>query len=346
MKERNYAIDFIRLVAILAVVTIHIGSAFLDRVQIFSPSFYFLYGINIAVRFGVPLFFCISGYLLASLYSDIKNPSLFYKKRLLKIVPPYLIWSLIYFFFVFPNPKGFLTLHFFSNLVTGDFSYQLYFIPAIILLYLIFPIIILYKNIFLKPLSIICLAFVEVLLFSFVYIGSDNTYILSPLKNAAYNLLPFLVGMYISINKVDIYKLVKEKIALIFIMALALWTMIFYEAYLHMKSILDWIYIKNQWKVNVLFYGIIAGGLLYYIFEEFLIKYGSLISYLSKYSFGVFFVHVAIVHFTLLYIIDPLKLYGISYYFITLISTLILSFAFSISVSNNKPAGKILGLKG
>jgi surface polysaccharide O-acyltransferase-like enzyme len=346
MTERNYAIDFIRLVAILAVVTIHIGSAFLDRLTVFSPSFYFIYGVNLAVRFGVPLFFCISGYLLAARYADIKSPLLFYKKRAFKIVPPYIIWCLIYFFLVFPPKSEITSAKFLTNLLTGDFSYQLYFIPAIILLYLIFPLLILTKRIFLKPQFIILLAVLEVVILAFMFIKNDNAYISSPLKHAAYNLLPFLIGMYLAINKIDIYAFVKKRVAIIFALAFALWMMIFYESYIHMKDPSTMAYLKNYWKVNVLFYGVTIGGLFYYVFERFLKNYGTKIAYVSRYSFGVFFVHVAIVQIFLKHVIDPLELYSVFYYFATLGIIITASFAFSIILSRVKFAGKLLGLKG
>lgn len=93
-------------------------------------------------RISVPLFVALSGYGLSQKYAQKLFLGEFYKNRLLKLLPPYLIWSIFYFFFAWfyyhwqmaGNPQDFLTL-----LVLGRVDYHLYFVPMIFQLYLFFP---------------------------------------------------------------------------------------------------------------------------------------------------------------------------------------------------------------
>src|SRR3990167_4455719 len=103
MKERNYTVDFLKLIAIIAVIVIHVSTAFLDRSTPFSFSFDLLLFINQLSRFAVPLFFAVSGYLLAAHYKEVAHPLNFYKRRA-RILIPYFVWTLIYFLIVFPHP--------------------------------------------------------------------------------------------------------------------------------------------------------------------------------------------------------------------------------------------------
>ena len=151
MTDRNYAIDFIRFVAIIGVVLIHVSTAFTERVIINSFNFYLFHFLNQFARFAIPLFFGISGFLLAARYTKIHPIVDFYKRRISKIILPYTIWVLIYYLIVFPNSiKSLQSWDFLENFFKGNASYQLYFIPAIVVLYLIFPLLVAKRKIFLN----------------------------------------------------------------------------------------------------------------------------------------------------------------------------------------------------
>lgn len=93
-------------------------------------------------RLSVPLFVALSGYGLSQKYFKNLNLSEFVKNRLFKLLPPYLIWSVFYFFFAWfyygwqmtGSISGFVEL-----LVLGRVDYHLYFVPMIFQLYIIFP---------------------------------------------------------------------------------------------------------------------------------------------------------------------------------------------------------------
>ncbi|HVZ67561.1 MAG TPA: acyltransferase [Patescibacteria group bacterium] len=346
MNERNYAIDFIRLFAILGVVVIHVSTAFIDRAVPFSVNFYIYNLINQLTRFSVPLFFLISGFLLASKYDNITSPINFYKRRLDKILIPYFFWSLFYYLFIFKNPVSHLfTKGFLNNLYTGDTSYQLYFIPAIIVLYLLFPFIIYFKKYLLTKWFIVLLLIFTAVLLTNTYYQNINIPIDTPFRLAFYNLLPFLVGIYAAIRIKNLNIFIKNMIIPFIISAFIFGFTVFGEStYMFSKTHID-DYLRNQWRISVLLYGISLAPILYYFYPTLLRKYEKTIYYFSGFALGVFFVHVAILNF-LLEVIDNYKLYSFPYFILTLIIITTLSFVFSIALSRIKFLNRILGLRG
>ena len=81
-KTKNENIQFLRGIAILAVVIIH--SSMPDRLRVVIRPF---------VNYAVALFIFLSGYLTNIDISDKKN---FMKKRIIKVIVPYIIWSIIF----------------------------------------------------------------------------------------------------------------------------------------------------------------------------------------------------------------------------------------------------------
>jgi peptidoglycan/LPS O-acetylase OafA/YrhL len=137
MSKRLQEFDIIRAAAALAVIAIHITASYMNL-----PLAYFW---NHAVRFAVPLFIIISGFLLC--WTDRDDTFLpaweFYIKRLHRILWPYIIWTCLYsllnaYLSGLHNPIFFLiTLG--KNLLWGTGYYHLYFLPIILQLYLLYP---------------------------------------------------------------------------------------------------------------------------------------------------------------------------------------------------------------
>lgn len=89
-------------------------------------------------RICVPLFFMISGYLLLE-----KNESLqvFFRKRFKKVVPPLLVWSVIYVFWkVYYDSSSHLSAYLFYSIAFSPAYYHLWFMYAIFGAYLFVPI--------------------------------------------------------------------------------------------------------------------------------------------------------------------------------------------------------------
>lgn len=113
-KSRH--IQFLRGLAILAVVLIHSNIPDLPRVL-----------IRPFINFAVALFIFLSGYLTQT---KITNLGSFYRKRLLRVLVPYAIWSVIY-----AVPKGFdgFLLDFLTGRCCGIYYYIFVYVQFVLL---------------------------------------------------------------------------------------------------------------------------------------------------------------------------------------------------------------------
>jgi len=97
LKDRVIFLDVVRVLAIYMVMVTHSTELFYisatGEIAIADGDGFWVNLINSAVRSCVPLFVVVSGYLLLPISGD---PSSFYKKRIPKIFIPFLIWSVIY----------------------------------------------------------------------------------------------------------------------------------------------------------------------------------------------------------------------------------------------------------
>lgn len=343
MENRNYSIDLIRLVAILGVIIIHTSTYFIDRTAAFTFTFYVLHIINQASRFAVPSFFVISGFLLGSKYHNILNPIIFYKKRISKILIPYLLWSLIYFLIIFPNPINSVFRNiFFHDLITGDASYQLYFIPGIIILYFLFPFVIYFKKILLTKLFVFLTFILEAIVLSYVYFFEPKIAILSPFVISFYNFLPFLIGIFAATKIINFHHFIKKHIFLFWVVSLISFCFIFGESIYMFLMTQKPMYLRDQWRISVMIYGTAVSAIFYYYYKK---SWDKMVMYLSSFSFGVFFVHTAILH-EIVKVLDVYKLYNLFWFSLALFITVIGSFLFSIVFSKIKILNKLLGLRG
>lgn len=137
-KERNLNIDIIRILAILMIVTSHVSGIIYMRPDFFGKPFWWVNHIILSFsRLGTPLFFMISGYLLADRKrSIIENLRHTIKRLLIPFIVFYVLSNLV--FSNIHNTRSFDNL--LSNIFIGGGNY-LYFLIGLIFLYLINPII-------------------------------------------------------------------------------------------------------------------------------------------------------------------------------------------------------------
>ncbi|MCL4384600.1 acyltransferase family protein [Patescibacteria group bacterium] len=139
-KEHLYQIDLIRLLSAVAIVTIHASDPLYKLFgKIDNPSWLPFMVLNQIPRFGTPLFVMISGYLLLNSRRLI-NVKDFYRRRLNRLLLPFLAWNIIYYLLDKLTGARVLDLsEFFERFYNGGTYYHLYFLDLILGLYLITP---------------------------------------------------------------------------------------------------------------------------------------------------------------------------------------------------------------
>ncbi|HSW87581.1 MAG TPA: acyltransferase [Candidatus Saccharimonadales bacterium] len=287
-KTYNPAIDVLRILAILSVVLIHTTTKTLEASSYDLQRLSWTLFLNQIFRFAVPLFFMISGFVLELNYPFHANYVTYLKKRLSRIIIPYIFWSFIYYFIVYQhhNPS------FFSELVTGGASYQLYFIPALLIFYLIFPIIHRYYKVFANKWIVIFLGIIELFLLYKEYYIHPFPYA-SPLKVVLLNYFMFLLGILASHHQKTIVMFIQKWKIPMFLITVGLGSYVFFEGKnLYLKTS-NYLSFYSQWRPSVFLYTFFLTGCLYFIFTKYQF-FSSFIKTLSRLSLFVFFIHVLI----------------------------------------------------
>lgn len=293
-KIHNFAIDLLRTFAILAVILIHTTTRSLEASHYDIISIPFTLFLNQAARFAVPLFFLISGFVLELNYKEI-NYVLYFKKRTVRILVPFLAWSTFYYL-AYPLarvPKESLIQMF----LNGDASYQLYFIPTLIIFYLLFPFLHHMYNLLAKIPVVFFLTAIEIAFLTKDYYFHPVT-IETPLRVALLNYQVFFFGMIASHHREEIIHNVKKFFWIILVITIILMYEVYLESqwyYLDTKN-LDAIYL--QFRPSVFFYTLFLFSLFLFVFRNTQKEiFKKIVTVLSRLSFFVFFVHIAILYF-------------------------------------------------
>lgn len=286
-KTYNPAIDLLRIIAILAVVLVHTTTRTLEVSHYYLDQIPFTLFLNQIARFAVPLFFLISGFVLELNYPFHANYLTYLKKRFNKILIPYVFWSAIYYFFVYTHHK----INFFQTLLGGNASYQLYFIPSLLIFYLLFPFIHRYYQTLSKKSILLVLGSLQLILLSLDYYAHAVPFFY-PINIVLLNYFVFFLGVSASHHHERIMTFIKKWISVITLMAVATGLFIFFEGrYFYLKTH-NYLSFYSQWRPSVFFYTLFLTPSLYYFLSQ--LKLGHGIKKFSHLSFFVFFVHVIV----------------------------------------------------
>lgn len=134
-------IDYLRVLATFSVIFLHVSSPLLYKFNSISTDIWWTAHIyDSFVRFCVPIFFMISGYLILSKkYESIPS---FLQKRFLKIIYPFMFWNTIYILYNLQNYS--FEISSYKSIIHQFFfgaSAHFWYIYTIIGIYLFFPII-------------------------------------------------------------------------------------------------------------------------------------------------------------------------------------------------------------
>jgi len=287
MKERIKSIDSLRALAILGVLLVHTTTRTLEASEFNISGFSWTLFLNQIARFAVPLFFIISGFVL-ELSNRSESYWSFIKRRFSKIFIPYAVWSAFYYLIIYnQNHDSFLKV-----ILTGNASYQLYFIPTLCIFYLIFPFIHkIYKFISNKfLLSLILLSQVFFLYKDYFVKELDLP---DPVRIAILSYFLFVIGI-VAAGNIDRIKLFVNKWKYtLFASTILLGLYVFWEGRSRFLSTGNYLAYYSQWRPSVFIYTILTALTFYYLFEFTKFK-DSVVARFSKHSFFVFFVHVAV----------------------------------------------------
>lgn len=149
MKKRKSIpeLNIVRAIAMIAVVLIHATAPSFGFFTESDTNYAFYLFLNRFARFCVPLFIFMSSFVLFYNYfykeSNFRSWMLFYKKRILYIFVPYLVWSLFYLLYTYLNTGISPAINSVRiNLLFGLSKYHLYYIVVLIQFYIMFPLLI------------------------------------------------------------------------------------------------------------------------------------------------------------------------------------------------------------
>lgn len=212
--KKNLALEYMRILGMLAVLGIHVGSLIVETAG-FSKILFFLY--EVFSRYGIPIFFFISGFgLFAKL--DTHKPfdyPRFLRHSFLRLLLIYMFWSALYFFH-YSNFAGcsifYMLREYFCALVLGYGGFHLYFLLLLIIFYLLMPLWLrLLKLINNKPSLYLPLLIIGQLFFNYFMLRYfkfhtglkffDNIYTFQLNLIVFYYLSTFMLGAYIGNNQ-------------------------------------------------------------------------------------------------------------------------------------------------
>lgn len=308
----------LRAFAVLAVILIHVTTSF-TKVGHLTYVTGIALALDSAAQVAVPLFVCISGFVLS-----LKNYSLstFYFKRALAILPAYLLFSVFYAIY-FHKPI-------LNSILDGNAAYHLHFFIIIFGLYIIYPLI---TRLYLGKITLITSLLMQLYFWNLPYVSYIKTmpiWFYSWIEYIFY----FVLGIYVCKNYSKIQKIL-ENMPIMYIVAptiilwlvrILYWLKSYYKIYYYEIDILQILWI-NRLITIALFAGIFMTA--YKLVQH---ERSPIIKKIGDYSFGIYLVHVLIldktVQMLLRYNIDQTE--PLFYIFLFIITTIISYFIVDI----------------
>lgn len=285
VDKYNPSIDLLRILAIVSVLLIHTSTKVLDLVKYDFIGHPFSFFIDQVTRFAVPVFFLISAFLLELNYPQNFKYSSYIKQRFSRLFLPYLFWSVIYFFIVYPGENNFPL-----NLLLGNSSYQLYFIPSLFIFYLFFPFLHNSQKFLTNKFSILVLGLLQLGLLVNDYYFKPLV-LPQPIGVFILNFDIFILGIIASHHQNDILNFVKKYKYLFLSFTIILAFAITFDAGWQYQHTKNYLFFYSNWRPLAFIYTLSTSSLLFYYFSKLKIN-NDLIKKLSSYSFFVYFIHI------------------------------------------------------
>ena len=140
-SNRILWVDWIKALAVIAVVMIHISSGYLQENLVFTSTWYVAVVFELLFRYAVPFFILSSGFLILRKPEPITN----FPRRFKRVFIPFAFWLVVYAIVKLALFGDLNPLHLFEFILGGflnptEISIQFWFVYMIIGLYLFAPI--------------------------------------------------------------------------------------------------------------------------------------------------------------------------------------------------------------
>ncbi|MDA0150318.1 acyltransferase [Vibrio sp. LaRot3] len=287
MAQRIRFFDLLRCVAAVAVIAIHVLAPYRDALgQIPFNQWFTAVGINSITRWAVPVFILITGALMLSDKRDFEL-GYYVKRRLGKVLVPFLVWSLFYAYLSGWGAHGFDSQHAFDVLVNSPHHatyYHLGFFYYFIPLYFVIPF---FQWLVKRGNDEAIYAFVAIwLVTSLLYLLRID----GPWSHQMWLYSGYLPFGYVLFNKVPMTKRWVSIVSVLGVIALAVtvWMVV-------QNSLVNGEYTVGRWLSYKTFNVILAASMVFVlcraVSEHLSDKAHNIIALVSRHSLGIYILH-------------------------------------------------------
>ncbi len=331
--NRIFEFDFLRVLAVLAVIMIHVTTTIVIKNNYHSAQYMISNFFNAASRFAVPFFVMISGYFILDEKKEI--PLSKFKSKIIKLIILWASWSCFYAFFFHDD--------FFKAFLFGH--YHLWYMYLIIGLYLMAPVF----RLFVKEQNIkyvyycILLGIIFSILPNFInafkflpkYINAIKFAKLFQISFCGY-IVYYFIGWALRFNENRIKRNVP---VLLFLCFISLLTVVCCVQFIHSKHYCVWRLFYEELSLPVFIYSVSIFALLYNLLkkypEKISPKFKSFISKCSSLTLGVYLVHASFLEI-FEKIFNPTRNDDVIYIFWVFVLTTLSSFLITFLMSKIK----------
>src|ERR671933_803641 len=314
IQTRLPELDLLRSLAIIGVIIIHITAPLEMYAHNGAFMYYLFVVIHLAQRFCVPVFLIISGFFLTYKIDNEQKPTSVLNRRLLRIIPPYLFWSLFFYSLDVALGDRQLNLKFLlQDLLIGSAVGAYYFVVLIIQFYILWWLLTKFRILNSQELLWISLI-LQILVTVYLYFCLFSIHYF-PAMNLMYRLiLPwsfyFVLGLFLG-NNYEMTKRViqKQRWLLIIITVVSLLLSVVEFNLIDGSNLLNNINNPTEftgeqletaisyWRISSQLYSVAFFLLIISLHDTNFIKFGltNFFKKLSEYSFAIYLIHQPII---------------------------------------------------
>ena len=314
-SNRFAEFDLIRALAIVSVVITHAGFlAFRDRRILFVA-------IDTFQLFCVPAFLLLSGFFLTNKLENQNNPTLVLKKRLSKIIPPYLFWSVaLYISKNVWDLRKFDLMVLIQEILTGSVMPPYYFVVVIIQCYFWWWLLVKLKVS--EPRKVLGLCLIIQTIFTILFYSTALKYISIPIplmERCMFSwIFPFSTGLFLGSSYNRIQPVIERRKVLILGATILFFIASIWEYYLISEVNSDGWFLRSFFKLSSQGYAVLFVLSILAFSKNIALpsRLSGLVKILAAYSFPIYLLdstvvrYVALVYYKFLDPVHPLVKLG------------------------------------